>query len=187
MTKRLEPWRVLESREVLDGRPRLIVANHTVELPDGRRVEDFWKIQMFDYVVVAAWDEADRLIVERQYKHGPERVCLTLVAGAIEPGEPPLVAAKRELLEETGHEAAHWTALGRFVVGANAGIGMAHFFKAGGARLVQPPNSGDLEEMRIEHLDEAQIRQALAGGEFAMVSCAAALALAILHEKGAGD
>ncbi len=181
MTKGLEPWRVLESKEVLDGRPRLIVANHTIELPDGRRVEDFWKIQMFDYVVVAAWDEADRLIVERQYKHGPERVCLTLVAGAIEAGEEPLAAAKRELLEETGHQAPDWTGLGRFVVGANAGIGHAHFFKARGARLVQPANSGDLEEMRIEHLDRARVRQALAEGEFAMVSCAATLALALLE------
>jgi ADP-ribose pyrophosphatase len=41
-------------------------------------------------------------------------VLLELPAGKLEPGEPPLPAARRELAEETGAAAARWESLGRF-------------------------------------------------------------------------
>src|SRR6267143_1807307 len=39
-------------------------------------------------------------------------VFIELPAGKLEPGEPHLDTAKRELLEETGYSAAEWTRLG---------------------------------------------------------------------------
>ena len=35
-------------------------------------------------------------------------------AGSLDPGEDPLAGAKRELLEETGYKAKHWSKLIRF-------------------------------------------------------------------------
>jgi ADP-ribose pyrophosphatase len=59
-----------------------------------------------DFVVVAAVARQNRILLVRQYRPPVAAVTLELPAGHIEPGETPEEAARRELLEETGHEAA---------------------------------------------------------------------------------
>jgi ADP-ribose pyrophosphatase len=53
-----------------------------------------------------------RLIFERQYRYPVGRVMLELPAGKIDPDEPPLLTAQRELREETGYQAHAWRHLG---------------------------------------------------------------------------
>ncbi len=62
-------------------------------------------------VVILALDESGpepRVLLERQYRYAAEQFLLELPAGRIDPGEDPLEAGKRELLEETGYTAARW-------------------------------------------------------------------------------
>ena len=62
-------------------------------------------------VVVLAVDESvspPRVLLERQYRYAADDYLWELPAGHIDPGEAPAVAAKRELLEETGLTAKHW-------------------------------------------------------------------------------
>ena len=68
--------------------------------------------------VILALD-GEHIILVEQYRVPLGQACLELPAGLIgdedsAPGEDPLVAAKRELLEETGYEAAHWEVVGDF-------------------------------------------------------------------------
>jgi ADP-ribose pyrophosphatase len=67
-------------------------------------------------VVILAVDESvDRadpdIILERQYRHAAGQILIELPAGSRNPGEPPLAAAKREMIEETGFRAKRWTKL----------------------------------------------------------------------------
>lgn len=57
-------------------------------------------------LIVAMPDPATVLLV-REYAVGLDRFELTLPMGRIEPGESALVAANRELMEETGFRATH--------------------------------------------------------------------------------
>lgn len=62
-------------------------------------------------VVVLAVDHSvspPRVLLERQYRYAADDYLWELPAGHIDPGEAPAVAAKRELLEETGLTAKHW-------------------------------------------------------------------------------
>ncbi len=52
-----------------------------------------------------------RLLLVRQYRHAVGGYLWELVAGRIEPGELPLEAARRELLEETGYTAGRFRKL----------------------------------------------------------------------------
>jgi ADP-ribose pyrophosphatase len=65
--------------------------------------------------VDASLNPADPIIlVERQYRHAAGQFLLELPAGSIDPGEAPLAAAKRELIEETGFRARRWSRLVRY-------------------------------------------------------------------------
>ena len=184
----LEPWATLTRREIADGRPWLRLWAEDVQLPDGRVVEGFYTLDMPDYVVVVALTPAEQVVVERNYKHGPRRVCLNLPAGYLEPGEEPLAAARRELLEETGYVAEEWVLLGSFVNDGNRGGGTGFLFLARHARRVAEPNAGDLEEMVIGLMPLDELTQAAHRGEVAVLSIAAAIGLAIAaRSRGAGD
>jgi ADP-ribose pyrophosphatase len=62
-------------------------------------------------VAVLAVDSRSRVVLERQYRYAANAYLWELPAGHIDPGEQPLAAAKRELLEETGYTARRWRRL----------------------------------------------------------------------------
>jgi ADP-ribose pyrophosphatase len=66
--------------------------------------------------VMMAVDEKKRILLVRQYRLPAERYLWELPAGRLDPGETPLVAARRELKEETGCRAKKWTRLASFWV-----------------------------------------------------------------------
>jgi ADP-ribose pyrophosphatase len=70
-------------------------------------------------VVILAVDEAKNpadpdVILERQYRHAAGQFLIELPAGRRDPGEAPLAAAKREMIEETGYRAKKWTMMLRY-------------------------------------------------------------------------
>jgi ADP-ribose pyrophosphatase len=162
------------------------VAEERIALPDGREIEGFLSVRTRDFVAIVAVSETDEVVTIRSYKHGPRRVSLSIPAGYVEEGEDPLTSAKRELREETGHEAPEWSSLGRYVVDGNYGVATEHVYLARGARKVTQPASGDLEEMEIGLVPLRDVISLVLRGEVTQLSSAAALALAfaVLNERG---
>jgi 8-oxo-dGTP pyrophosphatase MutT (NUDIX family) len=95
-------------------------------------------------VFVVALDTADRvcLVTLERYTTGPS---IEIPAGGSD-GEDPLLAARREFAEETGHEADEWTALG--TMHALNGIAEApeHVFLARGVRPIADAAHTQAEE-----------------------------------------
>ena len=175
----LQPWITLSSKEVLAVPNRLRVVKEQVQLPDGRVVDDFYQIQLSEYVVVFAQTAEGAVVLEQHYKHGPRRVIFSLPAGHLEPEEQPLESAKRELLEETGFEADEWRSLGSFVVSGNQGCGKAHLFKASGAHKIKDPDCNDLEEVEVRLMTPEEVVQAVCNAEVATLASVATIALAM--------
>jgi ADP-ribose pyrophosphatase len=96
----MQPWRKLDERVVFDGHRRIL--RRRFRLPDGAEADYDVKVEPDTVAVVALTDDEEVLLV-REYRAGPEELLLELPGGAIDPGEDPLDAARRELLEETGY------------------------------------------------------------------------------------
>jgi ADP-ribose pyrophosphatase len=95
---------------VFDGE-LLKVYRDTVRLPDGSEGSREYIRHPGAVAILALFDDG-RLLLERQFRYPPRREFIEIPAGKLEPGEPHLETAKRELLEETGYVAAEWTRLG---------------------------------------------------------------------------
>jgi len=67
--------------------------------------QPYYAIQSSDVVVIVAVNAQERLLLVRQFRPAVNMMTLELPAGHIEPGETPEDAARKELWEETGHEA----------------------------------------------------------------------------------
>ena len=175
----MRSWKTLSRRRLLDCGKYLAVEAHTVELPSGETIEDWPWVIAPDYANVAAFTSDGAFLCFRQVKYAVEGTSLAPVGGYLEPGEDPLAAAQRELLEETGYVASEWVSLGRYPVDGNRGLGVAHLYLARGARRVQEPDADDLEEQELLTLSRRELERALDTGAFKLLPWAAAVALAL--------
>lgn len=177
----LRMWKTRSRKSILHHNKFLTVEAHEVELPNGTVIPDWAWIITPDFVIVIAVTEAGDFLCFRQTKYAVEGETLAPVGGYLEPGEDPLSAAKRELLEEAGYEAAEWISLGSYAVDGNRGAGSAHLFLATCARQTTEPDADDLEEMQFMLLSRAEVENALHNGQFKALPWSAAFALALLR------
>jgi ADP-ribose pyrophosphatase len=100
----------LSSELVFDGK-LLKVRRDLVQLPDGTQASREYIRHPGAVAVVPLFDDGT-LLLERQFRYPHGRDFIEVPAGKLEPGEPQLDTAKRELLEETGYTAGDWKRLG---------------------------------------------------------------------------
>jgi ADP-ribose pyrophosphatase len=109
------------------------------------------------WVNVVARDEAGSFLLVRQWRFGIQAPSLEIPGGAVNRGEEPLAAGKRELLEETGCEATSWTALGS--VSPNPAIhdNRCFHFLAEGVKQVAELNQDPGEDLESVWLTETEL------------------------------
>jgi len=94
---------------------RVITVNvETVRLPN-HHVADLEIIHHPGGAAIVAVDEQRRVCLIRQFRHAVGGWIWELPAGKLEPAEPALETAKRELIEEAGFEGSVWVSLGDYV------------------------------------------------------------------------
>lgn len=99
----------VSGEEVFAGK-LLHVHRDRVRLPDGHEATREYVRHPGAVLIVPLFEDGS-VLLERQFRYPLARDFIELPAGKLEPGEPPLETARRELLEETGYVAARWQRL----------------------------------------------------------------------------
>jgi ADP-ribose pyrophosphatase len=84
----------------------------TVSLPDGQYAVREYLEHPGAVAILAVLDDG-RILLERQYRYPIAQAVIEIPAGKLNAGEDPLLCAQRELQEETGYTAKHWSKIRR--------------------------------------------------------------------------
>jgi ADP-ribose pyrophosphatase len=133
----------------------LEVSEDQVVRPDGK-AGTFATVRMKPGVSVLAMTDLAQVYLTSEYRYAVERDSIEVVSGGVDHNEPPPVAARRELREELGIEAAQWTNLGLVDPFTSAIHSPATLFLAKKLSLVKPePESTEVISVLKVDLTEA--------------------------------
>jgi ADP-ribose pyrophosphatase len=117
-------------KQTLHYRGRVItVTADEVLLPNGHRAT-LDVVHHPGGAAVVAMDSKQQVCLLRQYRYVADGWIWELPAGKLEPNEPPLETAKRELIEEAGISARHWESLGSVFSSPGVFAEVVHLFYA---------------------------------------------------------
>ncbi|HEU5121429.1 MAG TPA: NUDIX hydrolase [Candidatus Saccharimonadales bacterium] len=172
------PWKTLAS-EVVHKNRWYSVRKDTVIMPNGKQGE-YNVIDHDDAVFVVALDKDNQIYLIGLYRYPTNMYSLEIPAGGSD-GEDPLIAAKRELQEETGLAAKEWKLLGK-LQSANGFLNeFAHIFLA---KDLHATGEDEQEVEGITTLKRVPFEKALSmiqSGEITDCQSVAAISLAAIH------
>ena len=131
----------LRSERVYDGRIiKLDLVD--VRLPDGKPARREL-IRHPGAVAIVALDQAQNVLLVRQFRSAAGKILLEIPAGTLNPSETPLACAERELQEETGYRPGRLENIGGIYTAPGYTTEFIHLFQA-----------SDLIESRLDHDDD---------------------------------
>ncbi len=151
---RINEAKVLGSTPKFQGRV-IRVSVDEVLLPNGHRAP-LEIVRHPGGAAAVALDHQDRVCLLRQYRYAANGWVWELPAGKLEPSEPPLRTAQRELLEEAGLEARDWRPLGTSLSSPGVFDEVIHLFLATGlSATAAAPEPNEVLEVHWVAFDAA--------------------------------
>lgn len=165
LTKRCnQHWQLLRSEYVYQC-PWLSLRKDVVLTTKGIEIPDFYVLEYPIWVNVIAKTVEGKYLLERQYRHGIQQCVYELCAGMCDPGEQPIDAAKRELLEETGYSGGSWSLVGKYAPNPSAMTNCSYTFLAEGVVKHESPCPENTEDIQVFEVTEEELLKVMQGGE----------------------
>jgi ADP-ribose pyrophosphatase len=151
----------LSSRVVFEGRA-LKLRVDSVKLPGGRQTTREI-VEHENCVAIVAIDDADNILLVRQFRKPVEKELLEIPAGGIDPGESPEDAVRREMREETGFLPRKVAKLGGFYSSPGFCTEYLHLYLV--SDLIKSPlQAEDSESISLVRVPIEQIPGLIASG-----------------------
>ncbi len=182
----LKPWKILESKYLVKDQWLTLRAD-TCKTDEGAIIDPFYIFEKNDWAHVVGFDDEDRVLIVRQYRHGSQTICAEVPCGVIDDSDTsPMEAARRELLEETGCTAERMENLGIFYANPARQTNRVHSYIAYGIKKVAEQDLDEVEEIEFEFVDVQTLMGLIDSGEFAQSLHVSSVLLA-LRKRGLLD
>ncbi len=107
-----QAWEALDAEAVYECRLFSVVRRRS-RSPRTRSVHDVYVLDAPDWVNIVPLTRDGHVVMVRQYRHGVSGLTLEVPGGMVDAADPdPLVAARREMVEETGYDSERIDSLG---------------------------------------------------------------------------
>ena len=162
----MKKWILKNTKQIFNSK-YIGLKENSYQLPDGSECNDYYLIDRPDYVLIIAEDAKGRILVEKNYRPGPDDFVIELPAGWIDNNESPEQAALRELKEETGW-VGHATYLGSFYLAPSFSAIKGHVVHIKDLQKIsdpeinaqETPNSSFMnKEELIEYINDQSIKE----------------------------
>lgn len=181
----LPRWETLSVEQVADCRVFRVnrkICRHPVR----GTTAPFFVLDALDWVNVVAVTASGELVLVNQYRYGTEAPSLEVPGGVMDPGEDPVAAARRELLEETGYSGGVARVLGRVHPNPAIQNNRCHLVCIEGVQAGGPLGWDEHEEIEVSVLPAEAVFKLVHSGAITHALAFNALLLFELEWRAAG-
>lgn len=156
-------WERLSSEKLFES-PYFSLRADALRLPDGVVKDPYYVIERKDAVFIFPLTKDGDVVLVRQYRPAIERMELCIPAGLVEGGEEPIVAARRELREETGHGGGEWAEVISLASSPGLKNNWAHVFLARGVEETSPLDPDEFERLEVVKIPVGELKELVYSG-----------------------
>lgn len=168
-----QEWNVISRKKLVDS-PWYKLNIETVRLPSGKVFDDYYVREGMNAVLIVPRTHEGKFLLVRQYKHGAQQSVIEFPAGKIDAGESALIAAKRELYEETGGTSSLFVEGPTFFEDpTNSRVKIAIVF-ADNVTIKHRQHLDDNEDIEVMHVTPDELRGMLMNNELSVAASIAA-------------
>ncbi|MGB7528402.1 NUDIX hydrolase [Sphingobacterium cellulitidis] len=156
----MEKWKTINSNYIIQ-RPWATLRVDKLEMPNGNIKEEYYVLEYPTWVNMVALTEDNQVIFVKQYRHGAGQIMVELPAGVVEENEDPEIAARRELLEETGYAFDQITYVCELFANPATSGNITYTYLLTGGRKVQEQDLDPSEDIEVVLMDLEEAKQFL--------------------------
>jgi len=153
-------WKIL--RSVAKESLRLFEAryNYLINPRNGKEVEVV-VLSGNDAVNVMAITTENKVVMIRQYRFGINDYTIEIPGGLVDEGEDALLAAQRELREETGYSGKDWQYLGKIAQNPVFQDAYIHHYLVTEAEKTHPTEFDEAEDIELVEMNLEEVQKGL--------------------------
>jgi 8-oxo-dGTP pyrophosphatase MutT (NUDIX family) len=180
----IKKWNLIKSEKI--NSYRIFSTRKDISLsPVTGKEHDFYVVEAPDWVNVVAITPDNQVVLIEQYRHGTESLTIEIPGGTIDPGESPIEAGKRELIEETGYASDNWVCIGKVHPNPAMQNNACYTFLARDAKRVQAQSFEGTEDIAVSLISASNIPNLVSEGKVTHALVIAAFYWYYIHTRTA--